>query len=99
MVREGIKVLDAASEKFGFTLRYTTYDLGGERYLGTGETAPDSVLSELKIAGRPLSRRHRPSGRDAGHPRKSRYCSGSASSSTSTSTLDPSSSTRAWRRP
>ncbi len=27
---------------------YTYYDLGGERYLKTGETLPDSVLSELK---------------------------------------------------
>jgi 3-isopropylmalate dehydrogenase len=48
VVREGIKVLEAASRKFGFALRYSEYDLGGERYLKTGETLPDSVLSELK---------------------------------------------------
>ncbi|OPY66513.1 MAG: 3-isopropylmalate dehydrogenase [Syntrophorhabdaceae bacterium PtaU1.Bin034] len=48
VIREGIKVLNAAADKFGFALRYTNYDLGGERYLKTGETLPDSVLSELK---------------------------------------------------
>ena len=48
VVKEGVKVLDAASRKFGFVLQYTYYDLGGERYLKTGETLPDSVLSELK---------------------------------------------------
>lgn len=45
---EGMKVLDAASRKFDFRLSYTNYDLGGERYLRTGETLPDSILSELK---------------------------------------------------
>jgi len=48
VVEEGVKVLDAVSKKFGFTLTYTYYNLGGERYLKTGETLPDSVLSELK---------------------------------------------------
>jgi 3-isopropylmalate dehydrogenase len=48
VVAEGVKALDAASKKFGFELRYTYYDLGGERYLKTGETLPDSVLSELR---------------------------------------------------
>ena len=48
VVREGLKVLDAvaAAEEF----RYDTqiYDLGGDRYLRTGETLPDSVLEELR---------------------------------------------------
>jgi 3-isopropylmalate dehydrogenase len=48
VVAEGIKVLNAAAEKCGFQLRYTYYDLGGERYLRTGETLPESVLSELR---------------------------------------------------
>ena len=48
VVAEGIKVLDAASAKFGFTLKYTHYDLGGERYLKTGETLPAAVLADLK---------------------------------------------------
>jgi 3-isopropylmalate dehydrogenase len=48
VVAEGVKVLDAVSKKFGFILTYAYYDLGGERYLKTGETLPESVLSELK---------------------------------------------------
>jgi 3-isopropylmalate dehydrogenase len=45
---EAVKVLDVAARKFGFKLAKTNYDLGGERYLKTGETVPDSVLAELR---------------------------------------------------
>ena len=48
VVAEGIKVLDAASKRFGFALNYSFYDLGGDRYLRTGETLPEGVLTELK---------------------------------------------------
>jgi 3-isopropylmalate dehydrogenase len=48
VVREGIKVLDAASQKYNFKLNYTTYDFGGDRYLKTGEVLPDSAAEELK---------------------------------------------------
>ncbi|MBA4418635.1 MAG: 3-isopropylmalate dehydrogenase [Syntrophus sp. (in: bacteria)] len=48
VVAEGIKVLNAVSSRLGFTLKYTEYDIGGERYKRTGETLPDSVLEELK---------------------------------------------------
>ena len=48
VTREAIKVLDSASKKFGFSLNYTDYDLGGERYLRTGEALPDSVVEELR---------------------------------------------------
>lgn len=48
VIREGKKVLDVASSKCGFKLNYTFYDIGGERYLKTGETLPDSVLDELR---------------------------------------------------
>jgi len=48
VIAEGIKVLNAAADRFGFGLKYTTYDLGGERYKRTGETLPDSVIRELK---------------------------------------------------
>jgi 3-isopropylmalate dehydrogenase len=48
VVAEGIKVLNAAAAKKGFGLNYTYYDIGGERYLRTGEVLPDSVLNELK---------------------------------------------------
>ncbi len=48
VVREGLKVLTAVAEKENFKLDFTSYDLGGERYLKTGEILPDSVLEELK---------------------------------------------------
>jgi 3-isopropylmalate dehydrogenase len=48
VVAEGIKVLDAVAQKFGFKYEKVNYDLGGQRYLKTGETVPDSVIAELK---------------------------------------------------
>lgn len=48
VIGEGCKVLDAAARKFGFCLEKTTYDLGGTRYLRTGETLTDSMLDELR---------------------------------------------------
>ncbi|MCX5807816.1 MAG: 3-isopropylmalate dehydrogenase, partial [Proteobacteria bacterium] len=48
VVAEGIKVIDTISKKLGFMLKYTYYNLGGERYLKTGEILPDSVLGELR---------------------------------------------------
>lgn len=48
VIKEGVKVLNAAAGKFGFKLDLHYYDLGGERYLKTGETCPPSVMSELR---------------------------------------------------
>ncbi|MDY0092277.1 MAG: 3-isopropylmalate dehydrogenase [Candidatus Vecturithrix sp.] len=48
VVREGMKVLDAACQKYEARLDYTPYDLGGERYLTTSELLPKSVLDELR---------------------------------------------------
>jgi 3-isopropylmalate dehydrogenase len=48
VVREAIKVLEAAGSKFGVTLNFTHYDFGGERYLRTGEVLPDSAVEELR---------------------------------------------------
>ncbi|MFA6600327.1 MAG: 3-isopropylmalate dehydrogenase [Candidatus Omnitrophota bacterium] len=48
VVREGMKVLNAASASCGFKLDPVHYDLGGERYMRTGEVLPDSVLRELR---------------------------------------------------
>jgi 3-isopropylmalate dehydrogenase len=48
VVREAIKVLEAAAPKFGFKLNYTHFDFGGERYLRTKEVLPDSAVSDLK---------------------------------------------------
>jgi 3-isopropylmalate dehydrogenase len=48
VVAEGLKVLDAVSRKHGIKTEFTKFDFGGERYLRTGETLPDSALNELK---------------------------------------------------
>ena len=48
VVNEGLKVLEAASAKTGVSYELEHYDLGGERYLRTEETLPDSVLEELR---------------------------------------------------
>lgn len=48
VVREGLKVLDVVGKKYGFKYELVDYDLGGDRYLKTGEILPDSVVEELK---------------------------------------------------
>jgi 3-isopropylmalate dehydrogenase len=48
VVREGLKVLEAAAAATGFKYETETYDLGGDRYLSTGEVLPDSALDELR---------------------------------------------------
>jgi 3-isopropylmalate dehydrogenase len=48
VLAEGIKVVQAACQKFGLTMKFTKYDLGGERYIKTGEVLPDSVVKELR---------------------------------------------------
>jgi len=48
VLREGIKVLNAAASTYNFALNLIPYDLGGERYLKTGETLPDSVIEEVR---------------------------------------------------
>ena len=48
VVAEGLKTLKAVAGIEGFNLELETYDLGGDRYLKTGETLPPSVLEELK---------------------------------------------------
>ena len=44
---EAVKVLKAVSQAEGFRCEFHDYDLGGERYLRTGEILPPSVLAEL----------------------------------------------------
>ncbi|MGD1074679.1 MAG: 3-isopropylmalate dehydrogenase [Thermodesulfovibrionales bacterium] len=48
VVAEGIKVLHAASKRFGFALGLNHFDFGGERFLKTGETLPEGSTDELK---------------------------------------------------
>jgi len=47
VVSEGIKVLNAVGEKSEIRFDYHHYDLGGDRYLKTGDTLPASALDEL----------------------------------------------------
>jgi 3-isopropylmalate dehydrogenase len=48
VINEGLKVLKAASARFGFTLDPTHYDFGGGHYKRTGETLPAGAIDELK---------------------------------------------------
>ena len=48
VVREGLKVLQAAAQKSGFKYQTTNYDFGGERYLKTKEVLPKTAVKELK---------------------------------------------------
>jgi 3-isopropylmalate dehydrogenase len=50
VIREGKKVLQAAGSLYGFDLDFIDYDLGGDRFLKTGEVLPDSVVEELRQA-------------------------------------------------
>ncbi len=48
VVREAVKVLNAACAARGVTLDMQEYDFGGERYLRTGEVLPDSAIEEMR---------------------------------------------------
>ena len=47
VIPEGLKVLKEAARKFGFTFSTTEFPFGGEHYLKTGQTLPDSALKDL----------------------------------------------------
>ncbi|MBF0488982.1 MAG: 3-isopropylmalate dehydrogenase, partial [Candidatus Omnitrophica bacterium] len=48
VVREGLKVMEAAASKYGFKYEAHHFDFGGERYLRTKEVLPESAVSDLK---------------------------------------------------
>jgi 3-isopropylmalate dehydrogenase len=48
VVAEGLKVLDRLEELEGFSTDRVDYDLGGRRYLATGEILSDATLEELR---------------------------------------------------
>ncbi len=48
VTREAMKVLDAASEVFGFQLRRTEYPFGTDHYLEHDEIFPDDAFEEIK---------------------------------------------------
>jgi 3-isopropylmalate dehydrogenase len=47
VIPQGLRVLKAAAQKFGFTYTTTDHPFGAEHYLETGVTLPDSALKEL----------------------------------------------------
>lgn len=48
VVKEGLKVLDAASKKFNFKFETKFFDFSGQRYLKTGKLVDDQDVAELK---------------------------------------------------
>ena len=48
VIAEGLKVMKAASKKFGYDYEENILDYGGERYLKTGKTITDKELADLK---------------------------------------------------
>ena len=48
VVQEALKVLEAIASAKGIDYTTESYDVGGDRYLQTGEVLPDSVLEELR---------------------------------------------------
>jgi 3-isopropylmalate dehydrogenase len=47
IVAEGCKVLEAAADKYSFSLDWKEYSLGAEHYLETGELVAEDTLKEL----------------------------------------------------
>ncbi|WP_435019011.1 3-isopropylmalate dehydrogenase [Tundrisphaera sp. TA3] len=48
VVREGLAILEDVKGLDGLSFDLPTFDIGGERYLKTGEVLPDSVLEDLR---------------------------------------------------
>ena len=48
VIREGIKVLGAVSQKFGLSFDFHYYDFGGERYKKTGKIIEKEEIAELR---------------------------------------------------
>lgn len=48
VVREGLRVLDAAEQIFGFTTKRDTMPYGADHFLATGETMPDAAFDRIR---------------------------------------------------
>lgn len=48
IVAEGKKVLDAAGDRFNFSIDWTDFDIGADRYLATGKLLTEDDLRELR---------------------------------------------------
>jgi tartrate dehydrogenase/decarboxylase/D-malate dehydrogenase len=47
ILHEGKKVLDAAADRFGFTIEWQDFPIGADRYLSSGELITEEELQEL----------------------------------------------------
>jgi 3-isopropylmalate dehydrogenase len=48
VVQEALAVLGEAAKRDGFRYQLTSFDIGGERYLKTGEVLPEAVVDRLR---------------------------------------------------
>lgn len=48
IIREGKKVIEAASSKYGLEINWIEFPFGAEHYLKSGELLPDSALKEIE---------------------------------------------------
>jgi len=48
VVPEGIRIVDAAGQRFGFRCEWTPFDWSCHRYVATGKMMPDDGLSQLR---------------------------------------------------
>lgn len=48
VVEQGLRILDAVSSKYGFSIEKKEFELGAKYWHKTGETLPDTTLEELK---------------------------------------------------
>ena len=48
VITQGIKVVQAAAKKFGFKIKFDSYDWGGTRYMNEGTIMPDDAVEILK---------------------------------------------------
>lgn len=48
VIAQGIKVIEAAAKKFGFKIKFDSYDWGGTRYVNEGTIMPDDAVEILK---------------------------------------------------
>jgi 3-isopropylmalate dehydrogenase len=48
IIREGKKVIETASFRYGLEINWVEFPFGAEHYLKTGELLPDSALKEIK---------------------------------------------------
>ena len=48
VVAQGVRVIKAAAKKFGFSVKFTEFNWGGDNYVKTGVVLPDDAVEQLK---------------------------------------------------